>query len=224
MNNPTTNDQRDADILLVIIKRLLALLLVAIVVIALVSIFMGCTTPRAVEEHHHHHYEADTMAVKAQVDSHLQSWHQQIDSAWSERISQYTSQFSSQSDEREVTNEIITTATDSLGRVIRQEQRTISRSMVNSQWSMVNSLTREYESRLHYAVDSLDSVWQQRYDSLKTHWEQTDSASVQKTPVSQDNRPWYRKLWDRLQWLIIGAVVAAAAWFSRRWWSKKVTG
>ena len=224
MNNPTTNDQRDADILLVIIKRLLALLLVAIVVIALVSIFMGCTTPRAVEEHHHHHYEADTMAVKAQVDSHLQSWHQQIDSAWHERISQYTSQFSSQSDEREVTNEIITTATDSLGRVIRQEQRTISRSMVNSQWSMVNSLTREYEQRLHYAVDSLDSVWQQRYDALQTHWEQTDSASVQKTPVSQDNRPWYRKLWDRLQWLIIGAVVAAAAWFSRRWWSKKVTG
>lgn len=212
----------DADRQALIIKRILKVLLALVVTLLVLYIFCGCTTPRAVEEHHHHHYKADTMAVKSQVDRHLQSWHQQIDSAWKERISQYFSQQQQSEQQHETITETVTESVDSLGRKIRQEQRTISRDISRELQTIEQTITREYEMRLQSVVDSIDSTWQQRYDSLSARVSQMDSTLIKKTPVADDNRPWYRKLWDRLQWLVIGAVVAAAAWISRKWWYKRI--
>lgn len=212
-------DPNDGELLLTIIKRLIAFIIVALIVMFLTNIFCGCTVPRAVEEHHHHHYEADTLAVKSLVDRHVQSWHQQIDSAWREHVSQYLSQQSQSEQQHETVTETITESVDSLGRKIRQEQRTISRDISRELMTIEQQLTRTYELRLQQTVDSIDSVWQSRYDAIQTHWEQTDSTSLSKTPVAQDSRPWYKKLWDAIAYILIGVVLAAAAiWISRSWW------
>jgi hypothetical protein len=182
-------------------------------------ILSGCTAPRAVEEHHHHHYEADTAAVSRQVDSRLQLWRSEIDSAFSERISKFISQQQQSEHQQETIQETVTETVDSLGRRIRQEQRTISRDISREIFSIEQQLTREYDVRLHSAVDSVAELWQSRYDSIAARVEQMDSTFVKKTPVG-DARPWYQKLWDHIQWLFIGALLAAALWLTRKWWKK----
>ena len=213
-------EKEDADRQAVIIKRILKLLIALVVTLLILFVFCGCTTPRAVEEHHHHHYEADTAAVSRQVDAHLTSWRQQMDSSWNERISQYLSQQQQTEQQHETITETVTETVDSLGRKIRQEQRTISRDITRELQTIEQHITREYEMRLRNVTDSLDSTWQQRYDSLSARVVSIDSTSVKKTPVAEDNRPWYKRLWDHIQWLVIGIVIAAAVYLTRRWWSK----
>ena len=189
---------------------------------ALLGIVLGgCTTPRAISETSTHSREADSLALKQLMDARLSSWRLQFDSAWSERISQYTNQQQSSEQQHETIQETVTVTIDSLGREMRQEQRTISRDLHQEQQQLARRIEREMESRLQTALDRQDSIWQQRLDAALSHREQTDSTHNTVTPVPQDNRPWYRRWADHLQWLAIGIVLAAALWITRRWWRMK---
>lgn len=190
--------------------------------VLMAGILTACTAPKAVERQHRQYYEADTLAIQAQVDARMKRMQQQLDSAWSERISQYTSQQQQTEQQHEVITETVTTTLDSLGREMRQEQRTISRDISREQQITEQRLTREFESRLEKAVAELDSTWQMKYDELQASIVKEDSASVSETPVAvhEDNRPWYRRWWDALQYIVIGAVVGLAVWLTRKWWIK----
>lgn len=183
--------------------------------LGLCSLLGSCTTPRAVEEHHHHHYEADTAAVHAQVDRQLTSWHEEMTQFFTERLEQFSSEVQQSEHQQETITELITVTTDSLGREVRQEQRSISRDIIRELQQQEQRLTREYEERLQSVVDSVCDTWQQRYDSLASRVTQLDSTFTKKTPVG-DTRPWYRRLWDRLHPIVIIALIAAALWYSCR--------
>lgn len=190
----------------------------ALAIFSLICLITGCTVPKAVEEHHHHHYETDTAAVSRQVDERLTSWHTEMEAFFRERLEQFVSQQQQSEHQHETIHETVTVSLDSLGREIRQEQRTISRDISRELQTIEQHLTREYESRLHSTVDSLDSAWRMRYDSLQARVAQMDSMLVTKTPVG-DARPWYQRWRDRLEWLVIGAVFAVIAWLTiRRKW------
>lgn len=201
--------------------RSIAVFITAMTIFSLICLITGCTVPKAVEEHHHHHYEADTAAVSRQVDERLTSWHTEMEAFFRERLEQFVSQQQQSEHQHETIHETVTVSLDSLGREIRQEQRTISRDISRELQTIEQHLTREYESRLRSTADSLDSAWRMRYDSLQARVAQMDSMLVTKTPVG-DARPWYRRWWDAIQYILIGSVIAAAIWLSRRWWWKFV--
>ena len=192
-----------------------------IIAMAFCVSFIRCATPKQVERHHHRQYEADTMAVQAAVDARLSSWHQQMDSAWSERLEAFGKELHNSSHETEVITETVTTATDSLGRTLRTEQRTISRDISREQRQLEQRLTRDYESRLLAVADSVNSIWQLKFENYRNHWQQSDSASLTQAPAVQDGRPWYQRLFDRFRYFASGLLVAATLWFTRRWWMKK---
>ena len=182
--------------------------LLAIALGLLICAVMGsCTTPRAVEEHHHHHYEADTMAVKAQVDRQLTSWHEEMTQFFNERLEQFSSQMQQSEHQQETISELITVTTDSVGRSIRQEQRTISRDITRELQQQEQRLTREMQAQLRVVVDSVNDVWQQRFDSLASHVEQLDSAYISHQPSSIDHRPWHQKLWAKALLVLLGAAL-----------------
>ena len=191
-----------------------------ILVAALVTATVGCSTPKAVERHHHHYYEADTLAVQAQVDRHMKAWSERMQSEVTEAVSQQLTQQSQSEHQQETIQETVTVTIDSLGREIRQEQRTISRDITREQQLMEQRLSCVFESRLKSAIDSISDIWQSRIDSLRTHAVENDSSSVIQTPVAvhQDNRPWWKKAFGYLQAGIIGAAVALVIWYTRRWW------
>jgi hypothetical protein len=200
----------------------IVMFLAVLLLMALVSLFTSCAAPKAIDRAEHHSVEADTMAIQAAVDAHMNSWHECMDSLFRERVSQSSSEQHSSADQKELITETVTTTTDSLGRSIRQEQRTISRDLHQEQQQIARRLEREMESRLHTALDRQDSIWQQRLDAAMSRREQTDSTHNTVTPAAKDNRPWYRRWADHLQWLIIGVVFAAALWITRRWWLRLI--
>ena len=195
--------------------------LIAVALLAIVSLFTGCTTPAVVDRAEHHHAAIDTLSLQAAVDAHMFSWHERMDSLFRERVSQFSSEQHSSTDQKELITETVTTTTDSLGRAVRQEQRTISRDLHQEQLQIALRIEREMESRLQTALALHDSIWQQRLDAALSQREQTDSTRNVFTPVPQDNRPWYRRWADHLQWLDIGIVLAVAIWVTRRWWLRR---
>lgn len=169
------------------------------------ALLAGCSTPRVVEEHHHHHYQADTAAVYEQVDKQLTRWHTEMQQFFSDRLEQFTSQQQQSEHQQETIQETVTETVDSLGRKVRQEQRTISRDVTRELLQTEQRLTRELENRLQCAVDSMDSCWQMRYDSLAARVTVSDSSSVSKTPAG-DNRSLKDRIFERLMWFCFGVV------------------
>lgn len=216
--DPNKDQSADERISAAIIKAAVTVIIV-LAAILLIGVFSRCTTPRAVEEHHHHHYEADTMAVRHQVDSQLTSWHEEMTKLFYQKLEQYTSSWSSREGEKETISELITETTDSLGRKVRQEQRTISRDITRELQQQEQRITQEYEARLRVAIDSVNGIYQQRYDSLASHVAQMDSTFVKKTPVG-DTRPWYQRLWDNFRIAFVCLLIAAVLWATRKWWMK----
>lgn len=185
-----------------------------------ISLLTGCSTPKIIEQHHHHYEQADTLAVQAQVDKHLNSWHAQMDSSWRQSWQEYSASLVSNEDQKEKVTETITTFVDSLGREVRQEQRTTERSLSRMQQQTEQRLTREFEQRLSVVTDSLNDIWQQRFNALQTHFEQTDSASVKETPATKTELPWYKRWWQTLKdyLLMAGIVLLIIIATSRIWW------
>lgn len=194
--------------------------LTACILAITICAFIGsCTTPRAVEEHHHHHYETDTAAVTRQVDGRLTQWHEEMTQYFQQRLEQYTSQQQQSEHQQETITELITVTTDSLGREVRQEQRTISRDITRELQLVEQRLTQEYETRLHSAIDSVNSSWQQRFDSLSSHLTSDISHQTSSTPVG-DCRPWYQRLWDNFRIAFTCLLIAVVLWLTRKWWIK----
>ena len=164
--DPNKDQSADDRISAAIINAAVAVIIV-LAAILLIGVFSRCTTPRAVEEHHHHHYEADTMAVRHQVDSQLTSWHEEMTQYFQQRLEEYSASWFSHEDQRE--------------------------------------------------IDSVNGIYQQRYDSLASHVAQMDSTFVKKTPVG-DTRPWYQRLWDNFRIAFVCLLIVAVLWFTRRWW------
>lgn len=194
-------------------------LIIALVICAVVSLFTGCTTPKIVENHHHHYEQADTLAIQAQVDKQLTSWHAQMDSSWRQSWQEYSASLFSNEDQKEKVTETITTFVDSLGREVRQEQRTTERSLSRMQQQTEQRLSREFEMRLSTALDSVNDIWQQRFNAVKGHWEQADSTDVKETPATKTELPWYKRWWQTLKdYLLIAGIVLLIIATRRIWW------
>jgi len=195
----------------------------AFVLAAIICALLGsCAAPKAIDRAEYHHTAIDTAALHSAVDARIRSVTARMDSLFRERTSQFSSEQHSSTDQKELITETVTTTTDSLGRSIRQEQRTISRDLHQEQQQLTLRIEREMETRLQTTLAIHDSIWQQRLDAAMSHREQTDSAHYTATPVPQDNRPWYRRWADHLQWLIIGIILAVGLWITRRWWRKLI--
>ena len=193
-----------------------------VLAIILCALFGSCAAPKAIDRTEHHHAAIDTAALHSAVDARIQSVTARLDSLFRERTLSSSAERYLRSDQKELITETVTTTTDSLGRSIRQEQRTISRDLHQELQQLTLRIEREMESRLQLALALHDSIWQQRLDAALSHREQTDSTHNTVTPVAQDTRPWYRRWADRLQWFAIGIVLAAALWITRTWWRKFV--
>lgn len=195
------------------------MLIIALVICAVVSLFTGCTTPKAIENHHHHYEEADTLAIQARIDRGMKIFRDQMDSSWRQRMEEYSASMTSNEDQKEKVTETITTFVDSLGREVRQEQRTTERSLSRMQQQTEQRLSREFEQRISVVVDSVNDIWQQRFNALQTHFEQTDSTHVKETPATKTELPWYKRWWQTLKdYLLIAGIALLIIATRRIWW------
>lgn len=187
------------------------------IVIAIVML-VACTTPKIIEQHHHHYEMADTLAIQEQIDRTVNSWHEQIERSWQQHMDEYSASLVSNDEQKEHITETILTWTDSLGREMRQEQRTTDRSLSRMQQQTEQRLTREFELRLSVVVDSVNDLWQQKFDALQAHWEKTDSTAVKETPATNSELPWYKRWWQSLKDLLLAVAIIALLLMTRNIW------
>ena len=181
-------------------------------------LLFSCTTPKVIEQHHHHYEVADTLAIQAQIDKRMSGWHAQMDSSWTQRWQEYSASWFTHDDQKEHITETITTFIDSLGREVRQEQRTTDRSLSRLQQQTEQRLTRELEMRLSVAIDSVNGIWQQRFDALQTHIEQNDSTSLHSNPTPSVKTPWYKRWWQTIKDYLLIAAIIAVLLLTRKYW------
>jgi len=192
---------------------------VACMVYLAVLCLTGCSAPKATVVHEHHYQEMDTMAVVAQVDKRLAAVKELMVQEVTAKVSSQLTEQNSQEQEKERITECVTIWVDSLGREMRQEQRTTERDISRQQQLREERLQREYERRLLTAVDSLDAAWQERFEQVQGHQEEADSVSAAAQPLPADNRPWWKRWWDAARWMLVGAVVLAVVWLLRGLWT-----
>jgi hypothetical protein len=204
-------DLSDEECFSITICQIAGYILSVVLAFILCAIFSSCTTQRIIEQHHHHYYEADTLAMQAKTDTRLSDNHIFLDSLTRTLFDQYSASWFAHDDEKEVTTETVTTITDSLGRAIRTEQRTTERTLSRQQQQTEQRLSKEFDRRIRVAVDSVNGIWQQRFDVLQAHYEQADStaSSVQSAGVfAGDNIPWYKLWWQSMKdYLLIAAII-----------------
>lgn len=191
------------------------LCLLALLVMITVS---GCTTPKVTESVHHHYAQADTMAVESAVEKRMQAVREQMMQELTAKIQTQQTEQNTEEQQKERVTETITMWVDSMGRQMRQEQRTTERDISRQQQLREERMTKEWENRLQTVVDSMNRQWDEKMKLMKGHWEQRDSTSVHEEPVPGDNRPWYKRWWSAIRWMLIGAIVAAVLWFTRKLW------
>ena len=191
------------------------------VILLAVGWLTSCTTTKVVENSHSF-YESDSTQIQRLIDTRMRSIQQQMDSAWSERVNQYVSQQKQSEQQHEVITETVTTTLDSLGREIRQEQRTISRDISREQQIIEQRLTREFESRLQTAISELDSSWQSRYDSIQAVTVREDSISVKKTPINGSGLSWWQQARIHLANILLYGLVIVGIIQLGKWHLKKL--
>ena len=191
------------------------------VILLAVGWLTSCTTTKVVENSHSF-YESDSTQIQRLIDTRMRSIQQQMDSAWSERVNQYVSQQKQSEQQHEVITETVTTTLDSLGREIRQEQRTISRDISREQQIIEQRLTREFESRLQTAISELDSSWRSRYDSIQAVTVREDSISVKKTPINGSGLSWWQQARIHLANILLYGLVIVGIILLGKWHLKKL--
>ena len=188
--------------------------------IILLTTCTSCNTKeRIVYEHIHHYQQADTLATNVQTDGHSHVEQQQSDSIMRATLSQWMHDFVAQSQEREVTTETLTETIDSLGRVIRQQQRTTERTLSRQEQEHREAIEQQLWQELSRRISSYDSAWQQRLTQLQTHYEQALEQQRQEQTKPQQ-QSWWQRTWGKIQFAAIVAILAAALWATRKWWLK----
>ena len=185
----------------------------------LLLIVYGCETPRVISEQHYYYSETDTAAIESVVNGKMQSVREDVVKEVSAKLTQQQSEQNTQEQEKEKVTETITTWVDSLGRQMRQEQRTTERDISRQQQLREQRMQQEWQNRLQTTVDSVNRQWDKKFNMMKGRWEQLDSLSHHQEPAPGDNRPWYKRLWSAMKWMLIGGVIAAAIYLVIKFWN-----
>ena len=182
----------------------------------------SCATKKEIYEHHSHHIEADTLARQSQTDTRITAVAERLDSLFTSFMQRERERSTTNEDSRETITETITTSIDSLGRQLRTEQRTTDRTLSRQEQRDREQWQQQMQAAYQRQLDAYDSLLRAAESRLQTHWEQRDSTNEQHISAPAATQPWYRRLWNNLQWIFAGAILGAAIWITRSWWLHKL--
>ena len=176
---------------------------ICVVVLMLMSMCSSCATKRELHEHQTHVVVADEQAQEARHDGHARQTTASVWAAMREMAAQEQS--------RETTTETITTWTDSLGREMRQEQRTTQRELSRQEQQRWRQTEERWQNELHQTLRQMDSTWCDRISRYESHLR--DSLSRQKDlqqSVAADSPSWWQRLWLWLRGILVGVAICSA--------------
>ena len=169
----------------------------------------GCATTKEEHQHTTHVVEADTLSHQAQHDSHAQQQTANIDSIVTASIWAAMQEFVRQEQEHEVTTETLTETIDSLGRIIRQSQKTTDRTLSRQEIERQQEQLQQVANQLHQRLEVMDAEWHESLARMEASLRDTLSAQIDKSKQTAAPQPltWWQKLWQWLKGILVGIVI-----------------
>lgn len=101
---------------------------------------------------------------------------------------------------------------DSLGREIRQEQRTTQREISKQEQQRWQQTEERWRNELHASLSRMDSTWSDRFSKMETTMR--DSIDAVKDRQSQTSAApaasWMQRTWSWLRGILLSLAIAAA--------------
>lgn len=185
-----------------------------------IAVMTGCATQKQQREHQTHVINVDTLVRETQADVHSSQHRQDIDSLVSEAVSRAIEEYRKTEQEHEVTTETLTETVDSLGRVVRQQQRTTDRTVSRQELRRQEQEIQEMKVSLMRHIEMQDSAWSAKFSQMETHLKDSLDRVVDKQSVTNAApvTSWWSRMWHNLEMILVGIVVACALFVTRRFW------
>ena len=179
------------------------------IAIAALALFSSCASTKEFHQQHQHTTEIDTLATEAQTDSHVQQHRQDIDSLVTASVWAAMQEFVKSEQEREKITETITTFIDSLGREVRQEQRTTERELSRQEQQRREEQLEQTVSSLHQRLEVMDAEWSERLQRLEATVRDATVTHTDAVKQTQAPQPlsWWQRAWTWLKGILVGIVV-----------------
>lgn len=193
---------------------------ICIVVLMLMSMCSSCATKKELHEHHQHTVEADTLAQEARHDSHTNHQTSNIDSLVTASVWAAMQEFVRQEQEHEVTTETLTETIDSLGRIVRQQQKTTDRTLSRQEQQRQQEQLQQLSTDLHRRLSAMDSTVSDRMSRFESHLRDSlnHELSKQTDTSGAPALTWWQRLWQWLKGILAGVAICGALYLTRRFW------
>ena len=189
-------------------------------VITVSMLLSSCATKKELHEHRTHTVVADTLAQEARHDSHTNHQTSNIDSLVTASVWAAMQEFVKSEQEHEVTTETLTETIDSLGRIIRQQQRTTDRTLSRQELQRQQEQLQQLSTQLHRQLSAMDSTIHDRMSRFESHLR--DSLNSELSKQSQTNAApaltWWQRLWSWLKGILAGVAICGVLYLTRRFW------
>ena len=189
-------------------------------VIFVCGLFGSCATKRELHEHQTHVVVADEQAQEARHDGHARQTAVDIDSLVTASVWAAMQEMAAQEQSRETTTETITTWTDSLGREMRQEQRTTQRELSRQEQQRWRQTEDRWQNELHQTLRQMDSTWCDRISRYESHLRDSLNRELSKQSETSGAPAltWWERLWQWLKGILAGVAICVAIYLTRRFW------
>ena len=199
-----------------------ATIIYVLLAIGIAAMCSSCGTKKELHQHTSHVVEADTLAKEAKHDGHVSQTTVNLDSIVTASVWAAMQEFVKSEQEHEVTTETLTETIDSLGRIIRQQQkttdRTVSRQELQRQQEQLQQLSIDLQR--HIAV--LDSSWADRMQTFESHLRDSLANAIDKYTETNaaPAATWWQKTWAWLKGIIVGVIICGAIFLFLRFKKK----
>ena len=109
---------------------------------------------------------------------------------------------------------------DSLGRVVRQQQRTTDRTVSRQELQRQEQQIQEMKTSLQRHIEMQDSAWAAKFSQLETHLKDSLDQTIDKQSVTNAApvTSWWKQLWRKFELIMTGMIFATALFVTRKFW------
>ena len=190
---------------------------------AICSVFSSCATQKQEHQEQTHVVVTDSGATEHNQAVQVSNQTVNVDSIIRVVMQRTREEFARQEQEHETVTETLTETIDSLGRIVRQSQKTTDRTLSRQEQQRIDRLEQTFEQQISRAIQEHDSAWHDRFAQYQASM--TDSLSrirnLQLQRSAQNPVGWWQQLQLWLGRLVLVAIAVLAAWFilkKKTWW------
>jgi len=191
------------------------------VVLALVlcALLGSCATQKTEHEQQTHVVQADTTATESSHSVHVTQRMVNIDSIVTAVMKRTREEIARQEREHETVTETLTETIDSLGRVVRQQQRVTDRTLSRQEQQRTDRMEQAFEQQIRQTIHERDSVWQECFAQFTSSMRDSlrSVRDLQQQRSASNPLTWWQQfrlhLANIMLWLLL---IAAAVWLIKK--------